>query len=130
MEKIVLKKLKNESYFSNHHMLIWTLLWNSLRHLPREICIFFNVYLQIIAEAYCLNNIHVSIWMNYCIYYSLSEQTPIISIIINKRDIIKEKTKPWNGEISRNSHWRCSVNKVFWKVMQNSQEDLCAGVSF
>ena len=25
---------------------------------------------------------------------------------------------------------RCSVNKAFWKILQNSQENTCAGVSF
>ena len=25
---------------------------------------------------------------------------------------------------------RCSVNKVFWKIVENSQKDNCAGVSF
>ena len=23
--------------------------------------------------------------------------------------------------------WRCHVNKVFWKIEQNSQENICAG---
>ena len=26
--------------------------------------------------------------------------------------------------------WRCSVNKVFWKIAQNAQENTCTGVSF
>ena len=26
--------------------------------------------------------------------------------------------------------WRCSVNMVFRKISQNSQENTCAGVSF
>ena len=30
----------------------------------------------------------------------------------------------------RSSHWRCSLKRVFLKVLQSSQENTCVGVSF
>ena len=30
----------------------------------------------------------------------------------------------------RSSHWRCSVKKVFFKILLNSQKNFCARVSF
>ena len=31
---------------------------------------------------------------------------------------------------SRSSHWRCSVKKVFWKIWEISQENICVEFSF
>ena len=39
------------------------------------------------------------------------------------------QTFTWS-DISRSSHWRCSIKKVFLEVSQNSQENTCARVSF
>ena len=56
--------------------------WQLLKLLPREIYIFSNVRQQIIANSYCLKNIHVNFWRSYYLhFYTLSEQTPIIEII-------------------------------------------------
>ena len=35
-----------------------------------------------------------------------------------------------HGLIYRSSHWRCSVKKMFLEILQNSQENICARVSF
>ena len=32
--------------------------------------------------------------------------------------------------IDRSSHWKCSVDKVFLEISQNSQENTCAKASF
>ena len=37
-----------------------------LKFLPKEISIFSNMHQQIIAAAYCPNNIPVNFWINYC----------------------------------------------------------------
>ena len=34
------------------------------------------------------------------------------------------------GSVSRSSHQRCSIKKMFLKILQNSQESTCVGVSF
>ena len=34
------------------------------------------------------------------------------------------------SEVSRISHWRCSVRKVFLEILQSSQENNCARVCF
>ena len=31
---------------------------------------------------------------------------------------------------TRSSHWKCSIKKLFLKMMQHSQENVCVGVSF
>ena len=34
------------------------------------------------------------------------------------------------GSVNRSSHQRCSIKKMFLKILQNSQENTCFGVSF
>ena len=61
-----------------------------------------------------LQNIYVNFWIEVPHFYTFSKQTPIIAVI-----------NLWKAVIQR-----CSANKVFWKILQNSQENTFAGVSF
>ena len=52
---------------------------------------------------------------------------------MKKRTMCAQWIKPWlegRKESAGAVIWRCSVNKVFSKIAQNSQENTCAGVSF
>ena len=98
---------------------------------------------KLLPRRNCRNNIHVNFRINYCKknlhFDTLSGETPIISIINNKRKKMKEKpekvysmdktllgTEESAGAVIPS----CSVNKVFWKIAQNPLEYTCAGVSF
>ena len=45
--------------------------------------------------------------------------------LLNKTQEVKQRRIQ-----DRSSHWKCSVEKVFLKILQNSQENTCARVSF
>ena len=50
-------------------------------------------------------------------------------------DIVFEKTKGRGGRVNkmsvnaeaRTSRWKGSLKKLFWEILQNSQENTCAG---
>ena len=49
---------------------------------------------------------------------------------MSKSDVFLWLTVKSYSEVSRISHWRCSVRKVFLEILQSSQENNCARVSF
>ena len=46
---------------------------------------------------------------------------------------MKEQKQPFKKVLCKNAGadvWKCSVEKMFLKILQNSQEDTCARVAF
>ena len=43
---------------------------------------------------------------------------------------VNERTGATNNFMFRNSHWMCSIEKVFLKISQNSLKIIYVGVSF
>ena len=62
----------------------------------------------------------------YQTFLVLSSFTGFLYFVAN---ILSEIVVP-SQTPSRNSHWRCSVTKVFLKICEISQENICVGVSF
>ena len=65
--------------------------------------------------------------------FILSKQTPIIAVVNSKKTKKQkqmDKTLVGTEKSTGALIWRCSVNKVFRKVVQNSQKNTCTGVSF
>ena len=92
-----------------------------------------------------LINSHVNFWINNfkrlknLHVYTLSEKTPIIAIIKIKKKKMKERmNKVWlmdkaligMEESAGAAIQRCSLNKVFWKIVKKLQENTCSGASF
>ena len=51
-------------------------------------------------------------------------------MLLAKTEIVRLLFITFSNHLNKSSHWRCSAKMMFLKISQNSQENICATLSF